>query len=79
MFFHAKLFPIIRTRYRLHKITAIEDPRVVMYKGVKLMSFDAEFKTNVSIPDYVGLGKGVSLGMGMVVRRYEKKNEDNNE
>lgn len=53
------------------KITAIEDPRVVMYKSVKLMSFDAEFKANVSIPDYVGLGKGVSLGMGTVVRRYD--------
>jgi hypothetical protein len=36
------------------------------------MSFDAEFKTNVSLPDYIGLGKGVSLGMGTVVRKYGK-------
>ena len=53
------------------RITAIDDPCTVMYKGVKLMSFDAEFKTNVSIPDFVGLGKGVSLGCGTVVRRND--------
>lgn len=61
------------------KITAIDDPRIVTYKGVKLMSFDAEFKTNVTLPDFVGIGKGVSLGMGTVVRKYEKKCVDNNE
>jgi hypothetical protein len=60
------------------RITAIDDPHTVMYKGVKLISFDAEFKTNVSLPDYVGLGKGVSLGCGTTVRMYEKK-ENNNE
>lgn len=53
------------------KITAAAEPRVIPYKGVKMMSFDAEFKTNVSIPDFVGLGKGVSLGRGTVVRRYD--------
>ena len=58
------------------KITAADEPRIVNYKGVKMMSFDAEFKTNVSLPDYVGLGKGVSLGMGTVVRRYEKNIEE---
>ena len=54
------------------RITQMDDPRLQYYKGVKLMSFDAEFKTNVSLPDYIGLGKGVSLGMGMVVRKYGK-------
>jgi len=60
------------------RITAIDDPRIVEYKRVKMMAFDAEFKTNVSVPDYVGLGKGVSLGHGVVVRKYEKKENDNN-
>ena len=60
------------------KITAMEEPRLIVYKGVKMMAFDAEFKSNVSLPDYVGLGKGVSLGFGMVVRRYEKKEYDSN-
>lgn len=63
------------------KITQLGEPRTQYYKGVKLMSFDAEFKTNVSLPDYIGLGKGVSLGMGTVVRKYKNDNDsnDNNE
>jgi hypothetical protein len=36
--------------------------------------FDAEFLTNVSIPDYAGLGKGVSVGYGVTVRKKEKEN-----
>lgn len=54
-------------------ITELSDPMGILYKGVKLMGFDAEFKTNVSLPDYIGLGKGVSLGMGMVARKHENK------
>ena len=49
------------------KITSADEPRIVNYKGVKMMSFDVEFKSNVSLPDYIGLGKGVSLGFGTVV------------
>ncbi len=56
------------------RITHLDEPRLQYYKGVKLMSFDAEFKTNVSPPDYIGLGKGVSLGMGVVVRKRERNN-----
>ena len=48
------------------RIIQMDEPQTQNYKGVKLMSFDAEFKSNVSLPDYVGLGKGVSLGMGTV-------------
>lgn len=61
------------------RITQMDEPRLQYYKGVKLMSFDAEFKTNVSLPDYIGLGKGVSLGMGTVVRKRERStyNETN--
>lgn len=36
----------------------------VLYKGVKMISLDAEFSCNVSLPQYIGLGKGVSLGFG---------------
>ena len=61
------------------KITSADEPRIVNYKGVKMMSFDVEFKSNVSLPDYIGLGKGVSLGFGTVVRKYEKQNDNNNE
>lgn len=57
------------------KLTAVNRAYVTSYKGNKMMAFDAEFKTNVSLPDYIGLGKGVSIGMGTVVRKY--KNNDN--
>lgn len=53
------------------KITSADEPRIILYKGVKMMAFDAEFRTNVLLPDYVGIGKGVSLGMGTVVRNYD--------
>jgi len=49
------------------KIISSEEPRLVTYKGIKMMSFDVMFKTNVSLPNYIGLGKGVSLGFGTVV------------
>lgn len=48
------------------KITEASEPMSIMHKGVKLMGFDVAFKSNVSLPDYIGLGKGVSVGKGMV-------------
>ncbi len=57
------------------KISGLSDPDVTLYKGTKLTMFDAEFVTNVSIPDYIGLGKGVSIGYGTTVRKKEKQNE----
>lgn len=55
------------------RIISLESPRIAIYKGVKMMSFDLIFQSNVSLPDFVGLGKGVSLGFGTVnrVRRDE--------
>lgn len=55
------------------KITDVLNQRLLTYKGVKMMAFDAEFKSNVSLPDFVGLGKGVSLGMGTVKRMKSKE------
>lgn len=48
------------------KITNCGAPRTYIYKGVKMLGFDLEFKTNISLPDYIGLGKGASLGFGMI-------------
>ncbi len=50
------------------KIAALNGTKILTYKGVKMMSFDLEFTSNVTIPNYVGLGKGVSLGFGTVNR-----------
>jgi len=57
------------------KITLLSEPRITRYKNVKMTMFDAEFLTNVSIPDYAGLGKGVSVGYGMAVRKKDKKEQ----
>lgn len=58
------------------KITDIETTNLLKYKNIKMMAFDMVFKTNVSLPDYIGLGKGASTGFGIVVRKREK-NEEN--
>lgn len=50
------------------KITNMSDSTIYIYKGVKMMGFDLEFKSNISLPDYIGLGKGTSLGFGMIKR-----------
>lgn len=47
-------------------ITRLEDPKLVTYKGQKLMAFCVTFKTNVYLPNYLGLGKGASTGFGVV-------------
>jgi hypothetical protein len=42
------------------------DEKIVEYKGVKMNAFTGEFKVHYSLPDYIGLGKGVSQGFGCV-------------
>ncbi len=38
----------------------------VSYKGVPLVGFKGVFEVNFLIPDYLGVGKGVSHGFGVV-------------
>lgn len=52
----------------LCKIIEIESPYWIMYKGVRMMAFNIRFKTNVSLPDNIGIGKGVSLGNGILYK-----------
>lgn len=37
------------------------------YKGVEMLGFDIQFRTNVRLPEFIGLGKGVSLGFGTIM------------
>ncbi|MFA6364445.1 CRISPR-associated endonuclease Cas6 [Methanoregula sp.] len=39
-------------------------------KGVSVMTFTGKFQVNFLIPDYLGIGKSVSLGYGAVRRIY---------
>lgn len=49
-------------------ILQVDEPKVYKFKKIKMMGFDIRFKSNVSLPDYIGLGKGVSIGFGMIKR-----------
>lgn len=51
------------------KIIQIDEPKSIIYKDIKLMSFDLIFKTNISLPNYIGLGKGVSLNNGVITKQ----------
>ncbi len=48
------------------KITKLSPFKLLKYKGVLLSGFDAEFTVNVFLPNYMGLGKGVSHGFGTI-------------
>jgi hypothetical protein len=50
-------------------ITDIPAQQIVNYKKVKLMAFDIEFKANVSLPQYIGIGKNVSIGYGTLTKK----------
>lgn len=58
------------------KITELETPKSVSFKRLKMLCFSAVFRTNLSLPDFVGLGKGVSMGFGTVRRLGEKRSEN---
>lgn len=55
------------------KILEVKEPYWVAYKGVRMMAFDIRFKTNLSLPIHIGLGKGVSLGNGVLHSISTKK------
>ncbi len=50
------------------RITDITGQRAITYKKVKLMGFDVEFKANITLPQYIGIGKNASVGCGVVTR-----------
>ncbi len=54
------------------EITDIFRSKQVKFKGNIVTSFDILFRSNVFIPNYTGIGKGVSKGFGVV-------HEDNNQ
>lgn len=57
----------LEEQLELH-ITNITDQRPATYKGVKLMAFDIEFKINLNLPQYIGIGKNASVGYGIMTK-----------
>lgn len=55
------------------KIILLSEPLTIVHKGIRLMGFDVDFVTNVTLPDYIGLGKGVSVGKGIIKRIIKER------
>lgn len=56
-------------------ITEFREPRKIKMKKNTLLAFSLDFKCNVFIPNFIGLGKGVSSGYGIVHTKIMKNNE----
>lgn len=55
-------------------ITNISEPYAIENKGVRLMAFNLDFSSNLSIPNNIGIGKNASLGYG-TVHQVKTENE----
>lgn len=49
-------------------ITFLSTPYPVTFKGLRLLSFECEFSTNISLPPHIGIGRHVSIGFGTLYR-----------
>jgi len=58
----------------LVKITQISEPYVVYNKGIGMTAFNADFCSNLTIPNNIGIGKNASIGFGIV--HQERKNNN---
>jgi hypothetical protein len=57
----------VETERRLEVyVQNLKDERWIEYKRVKMKAFSLEFTANVALPDYLGVGKGCSVGWGVV-------------
>ena len=65
----------------LVKITQLSDPYLIYNKGVGMMAFNADFISNLSIPNNLGVGKNASIGCGVVhqeKKEIKDKGDNNN-
>jgi len=54
------------------QIISIDREYMINFKEMKAEAFSVSFRTNIFLPDYIGLGKGASLGYG-VIKELNKK------
>jgi len=54
------------------RIKNMNPTRIVPLKGKSILGFNMEFSSNVFLPNFIGLGKSVSLGFGVVKSLKEK-------
>lgn len=48
------------------KITKLLKEEWISFKSIKMLAFTLEFKANLSLPDFIGLGQGAGEGFGVV-------------
>jgi len=48
------------------QLLSYEECKPIQFKGHKMMAFNAQFMSNLRLPQYLGLGKGVSTGHGTI-------------
>lgn len=56
-------------------INQLSEPYIIYNKGIALMAFNTEFTSNLSIPNYLGIGKNASIGCGIVHQERPQKTE----
>ena len=61
------------------KITEIGEPYLLNNKGIKMMAFNADFNCNLSIPNYLGIGKNSSIGCGIIHQLRKDINNNTNQ
>jgi len=64
------------TRQINTRILQIDGIHPVTLKGKKVMGFNMIFTSNVFLPNYIGLGKSVSLGYGNVFQMNDTRNKE---
>ncbi|MEZ4885633.1 MAG: CRISPR-associated endonuclease Cas6 [Chitinophagales bacterium] len=53
------------------EITELLGMRNANFKGQRMETFSLRFNCNAFLPNYIGLGKGSSMGFGVVKKRYK--------
>lgn len=49
------------------RITSLRPLDQATYKGIPMISYDADFTANILLPPYIGLGKGTAKGFGTIL------------
>ena len=57
------------------KILNQSAPYLIRNKDVSLMAFDIDFKTNLSLPNSIGIGKNASIGYG-IIQQFSQNNQN---
>lgn len=62
----------LENQINLH-ISNISNRQLTSYKNIKLMAFDVEFNANITLPQFIGIGKNASVGYGVLKKNDSPK------